>query len=274
MAETGTQSSLRQRLERVGDPHDQFDWVTGGFDYVGALGVTADDVPHLLAIAREWAGPYAADEPEPQEDDVAWAAPIHAWRALAQLRAPETVGSLLGRMKALDEADDDWYLEEFPHVFAWIGPPAFDPVAAYLADDGHGLYPRTATAHGLTELAQRHGELRWRTIEAITEALSEDASADVELNGFLVAYLLDLHAVEAADVIERVFAADRVETWITGYWDDVRKALGVEGQGVVPEELAGPPKRRRRRGRRPDAFDEALDWIPDDIDEMAPPGPD
>jgi len=48
---------------------------------------------------------------------------------------------------------------------------------------------------------------------------------------------LDLRAVESAEVIERAFAADRVDIMIGGNWNDIRSELGVEGLGLVPEEL-------------------------------------
>ena len=42
--------------------------------------------------------------------------------------------------------------------------------------------------------------------------------------------------------MERAFAADCVDIMIGGDWNDIRLELGVEGLGLVPEELASQRK--------------------------------
>ena len=130
---------------RSGDPRKTWQWRTGEVDYVAQLGLTAGDVPALLAIAREWAEPK--DWPD-DENYVAGYAPIHAWRGLAQLRAPEALAPLLEMMDPLDKTGDDWCLDEFPHVFGWIGPSCLAALSDYLADAQHAMYPRVAAAEG------------------------------------------------------------------------------------------------------------------------------
>jgi hypothetical protein len=192
-------------------------------------------VPDLLAIARQWAEPF--DWPE-DENDVSGYAPVHAWRALAQLGATEAVGLLLEMMDPLDAAGDDWYLEEFPHAFAWIGPASMAPLCDYLADERHGVYPRVCAAGGLRELAKRHGQFRADVVKALCDALSRFEQADETFNALIISDLLDLKATGAAELIERAHAADRVDIMVRGNWETVRKALGVEGRGLVPEHLA------------------------------------
>jgi len=230
----GTQT-LRQRLERFGDPHETWQWETGEVDYIAQLRLTAADVPELLAIARQWAEPR--DWPE-DEKDVSGYAPIHAWRGLAQLGAAEAVGPLVEMMDLLDADGDDWFLEEFPHAFAWIGPASMIPLRDCLADDRHGVYARVCAAGGLRELAARHGQVRDDVVRILAEALSRFGQTDETVNGFIVHGLLELKATEAAEVIERAHAADRVDLSVCGNWDCVRKELGVPGLGLVPEELA------------------------------------
>ena len=62
------------------------------------------------------------------------------------------------------------------------------------------------------------------------------------MNGFLVSQLTRLKAVEAAETIERAFAANRVEDEIAGYWGTVRRELGVPGMGLAPDEPPRPPR--------------------------------
>jgi hypothetical protein len=235
VSEAGGAETLRGRLERFGDPHDMWQWKTGEIDYVAALALMAADVPELLAIARQWAEPF--DWPE-DENDVSGYAPIHAWRGLAQLRAAEAIGPLLEMMDPLDGLGDDWYLDEFSHVFEWIGLASMAPLRDYLLDDRHGVYPRTVASGGLKELAKRHAHARDDVLKTLCEALSKYEQSDETFNGFLVADLLELKAVEAAELIERVHAADRVDITVCGNWETVRKELGVEGLGLVPKELA------------------------------------
>jgi len=199
---SGTQP-LRERLERFGDPRKTGKWTTGEVDYVARLGLTAANVPELLAIARKWAEPM--DWPD-DKDYVAGYAPIHAWRGLAQLRATEAIGLLLEMMEPLDADGDDWYLEEFPHAFAWIGPVSMGPVRDYLADDKHAMFPRAAAGHALRELAGRHPETRDDVLKSLCDALSRFQDTDETLNAFIIGYLLEMEAVEAAELIERAHA--------------------------------------------------------------------
>ena len=145
----------------------------------------------------------------------------------------------------MDERMDDWHLEEFPFAFAMIGPVSLVPLAEYLSQPDRGEYARICTAHGLREVVRRHPEVRQKVVDVLAGQLEQFANHPESLNSFLVSYLMDLKATEAAVVIERAFAADRVDSWIVGNWDKVRTQLGVEGLGLVPEQLATPHDEQR-----------------------------
>jgi hypothetical protein len=226
---------VKVRLERFGDPRNTWKWETGEVDYVARLGVAAGDVPELMTVAHEWIEPRTWPE---DKDDMSGYAPIHAWRCLAQLRAVEAVGLLLEMMGPMDASGDDWYLEEFPHAFAWIGPASLAPLAGYLADAEQATFPRVCAAHALKEVAARHPQGRDEAVRALSDTLSRFQETDETLNAFAIGYLLDLAATESAETIERAFAADRVDVTVVGHWDSVRKELGVEGLGLVPKHLA------------------------------------
>ena len=72
-------------------------------------------------------------------------------------------------------------------------------------------------------------------MEALTGQLAGHEPELYSLNAFLVAYLVDLKAVESAEVIERAFAAGLVDETICGHSTAIRQELGVEGLGLVPE---------------------------------------
>jgi hypothetical protein len=205
-------------------------WRTGWPDYL-ALDLGPEHAPDLIRMALDeelyWADP---------DTDAAWA-PVHAWRALAQLRAQEAAQPLTHLLSRIDEYDDDWVGEELPRVFGHIGPAAIPVLADYLADDAHGLWARLAAAHGLSEIGTRHPGARFDATDALTITLERFADLDPTLNGFIISYLVDLEAVEAAPLMKRAFEADRVDLAVMGDWEDVQIRLGLL------EERKTPPKR-------------------------------
>ena len=235
MGETPDDISTMERLCQKGDPRDTTRWHEGDPDYVTEFGLRQTHIPALVEIVRRW-----ADNDEMPEDK--WSAPIHAWRALAQLRAVEVVEPLLAMQNQLDERGDQWYLEEFHDVFGVIGPPAIAALSAYLRDRSNTEYSRISTANGLCEVGKRHPDTRPQIVEVLAGHLAAQESGIYSLNGFLIGYLADLKAVESAEVIERAFAAGVVDEMVSGDWTTIRGELGVPGLGLVSD---------RPRPRRP-----------------------
>jgi hypothetical protein len=79
----------------------------------------------------------------------------------------------------------------------------------------------------LVKIAQQYPEVRKQSIAAIARQLEQFTKNNPVLNGRLVAALLDLKAVEAAPVMERTFAANRVDDTIAGDWEEVQLDLGM-----------------------------------------------
>jgi hypothetical protein len=109
------------QLLALGDVRDETHWP----DYL-AYGL---DTSHILELIRmgtdeelQWADSESVE---------VWA-PVHAWRALGQLRAEAAIEPLLGLLKNIDEEDDDWADTELPKVFGLIGPAAIPALTAYL----------------------------------------------------------------------------------------------------------------------------------------------
>jgi hypothetical protein len=79
---------------------------------------------------------------------------------------------------------------------------------------------------------------------------------------FIISSLLNLEAVEAAPVMERAFAADRVDISIPGDWEDAQIELGLMQERQTPRPQyhtfwdalspvpPAPPKKKRRRKRK------------------------
>ncbi|MEI8371291.1 MAG: hypothetical protein WCJ35_00490 [Planctomycetota bacterium] len=221
------------RLFQMGEVEWGVEWQGDDPDYVGDLGLTNEHVPALINITL-----LQADLEDLPDDDSGWA-PVHAWRALAQLRAVEAVEPLLTLQNRLDEYGDEYHMYDFPVVLGMIGPPAIPALATFIHNPENRLYPRINAGEGLCNIGLRHPEVRREALAPLVEQLARFEENDYEFNGFLVAQLTRLKATEAAETIERAFAANRVTEDISGYWGTVRQELGVAGMGLAPDE---PPR--------------------------------
>ena len=86
------------RLLELGECKWGKDWLN-----YSSLGITSEHIPALIRLATD--NHYLNDSSEGNE---AWA-PIHAWRALGQLKATEAVDALIGLLRRIDENDEDCF---------------------------------------------------------------------------------------------------------------------------------------------------------------------
>ena len=210
-------------LLTLGKPEEGWEWP----DYP-AMGIGPEQIGDLVRLVQDdelW--DLDGDDPE------AWA-PIHAWRALGQLRAEAAVAPLLALLRRIDEHEDEWVGEEVPVALGMIGPAAIPQVSAYLAEPGGGLWARAAASGALAEIAKRHPDARDACLAALTEAMAGYAANDPALNGSIISDLIDVHGVEAAPVMEAAFAADSVDVFLAGDWEDVQIELGLLAERKTP----------------------------------------
>ena len=203
------------QLLALGDVRGDREWR----DYP-ALGLGPEHVPALIRMATD----HDLNEADEESDEV-WA-PLHAWRALGQLRAQAAIEPLLGQFEELD--DSDWFTEEMPEVFGLIGPVAIPALVAYLADEERGTYPRVTAVTCLQQIGQQYPEARDDCVAALTRQLEAFRQNDPTLNAFLMLSLTKLQAVEAAPLMERAFAEETVDELVMGDWDDVQVELGLK----------------------------------------------
>ena len=78
--------------------------------------LTAKDIPELIRMATD----DSLNFNDPNTTYV-WA-PLHAWRALGQLRAIQAIEPLITLFHKLE--DDDWANQDLPVVFGMIGKQA------------------------------------------------------------------------------------------------------------------------------------------------------
>jgi len=237
------------RLLTFGNPvgDDPAEWT----DYTAQFGFGAEHVDELIRMACD----EALNLGDTDSDEV-WA-PVHAMRALGQLRAEAAVAPLL----ALIETEAGQFMPEMglADVFGMIGPPAIPPVAAFILDAPKATSPGIAAVSCLKEVALRHPQYRAECIEILEQRLLLPDPVDKTINGFAVGALLDLAAVGSIDVMREAFRRDAVDLAIAGDLEDAEIELGL---------------RQHRVTRKPRYVSFVSDWgPPDEIDAFALPQP-
>lgn len=214
------------QLLHLGEPHgkERQEWR----DYT-ALGISTEAVPELIRMATD-----DALNDGPQNSKLVWA-PVHAWRALAQLRAPEAIAPLLTLFQRAADSDD-WVMSDLPEALAQIGAAAIEPTANCLADTARGEWERVTAADALGRIGLAHPELRAECVTRVAAQLENFAEQSDNLNAFLIAPLWDLRAVEAMCVIERAFASGRVDESVNGDWEDVQIHFGLKTEREHPRK--------------------------------------
>ncbi|MEO1389729.1 MAG: HEAT repeat domain-containing protein [Cyanobacteria bacterium J06634_6] len=185
-------------------------------DYIETYGLTDEHIPELiqLAIAEDlnW------------DDELECYAPIHAYRALGQLKAEAAIRPLIG---LLDNDDSDWFMEDLPIVFGMIGAASIPALNTCLNSSKPSVWTRVAASSGLEKIASRYPECRDDCVALLTKALSHYQQQLPELNGSLVGRLLDLQAVESVDVIEQAYKKGPMDEMVCGSWARVQIELGL-----------------------------------------------
>lgn len=210
------------RLLTYGSAEDVPEWP----NYL-ALGLNAGHVPELIRMALD-------EKLHGSDEGTAMWAPIHAFRALGQLRAATAAEPLVALFSRIQEADDHWVAEQLPVVYGMLGEAAIPVLSVYLAGVEHDLFARIAAAESLLRIGQQQPRARDAVVEALTRQLERFIENNVGLNGWLVADLEELKAVESAPVIEQAFTFNRVDLMVAGDWEDAQVRLGLKAGRETP----------------------------------------
>lgn len=215
-------------LLTLGDRHEGGAWP----DYL-AYGLTDVHIPDLIWLALDEDLPWVD-----AESTEVWA-PIHARRALGQLRAQAAIEPLVQLLHKVDEDEDDWISEELPEVLALIGPTAIPALQTFLASTEHGLWARITASGALEEIGKAYPESREACVLVVTEQLRKYQEQDPTLNADLIHTLIELRALEATPLIEAAFATNAVDLSVTGDWEEVQIALGLLSERLTPAPRGG-----------------------------------
>jgi len=213
----------------VGDVRKQRQWP----DYPATYGLSLDHVPDLVRMIADeglnWGDPESIE---------VWA-PVHAWRALAQLRTEAAIPDLVATFNLIDEEDSEYRQNEYPKVMALIGPAAIPALQAYMADEEKGLWSRVAAGDALAKIGEAHPQSRDDCVAILAGQLSRHERQEPMQNALLISVLANLQAVEAAPVMEAAFAAGSVDLSVQGDWEEVQIKLGLLDERLTPRPRYG-----------------------------------
>lgn len=215
-------------LLTLGDPRD-LGTDTKWPDYPNLCGLGQADIPELVRMV--------------QDNDLNWAdseslevwASLHAWRALGQLQSIEAVVGLVDSLHFIDEGDPDWMQGELPVVFEMIGPTAVPALESYLTNKKNGLWSRVTVTVALQKIGNKYEDGRDACVSALVNQLEQYKKEDETLNGFVIDALAELKAVEARNLMETVFSANKVDSSIRGDWEDIQIDMGLLPKRLTPK---------------------------------------
>lgn len=194
------------------------------------MGIGSEHIPELITMLRDdelnWGDPDSLD---------VWA-PLHAWRALGQMKAVEAIDALLDQLHLIDDIDDDWIDDEFPKVFSKIGAPAVVPLAGYIGNNEKPLFARICAMHSLEKIGKTEPSIRDRIVEILAAYLRNHENQDSTLNAFLILHLTELNAVESLNEIRRAYFSDNVDLDVMGDIEDAEIYLGLRPERQSPFE--------------------------------------
>ena len=196
------------------------------------LGLNSEHVPDLIRMTMDM------DLNDSSQDRLEVWAPLHAWRALGQLKAEEAAEPLVRLFERLE--DDDWVPRELPKVFSMIGPGTIPAIAAFLGDHDVEQICRISVPECLERIAKDHPENRDECAGILMHQLERYETNGPGLNAFLVLSLTNLGAVDAIGVIRKAFSADCVDLLVQGDIEDVEIEMSLRTSRSSPRSDPNP----------------------------------
>lgn len=198
-----------------------------------ALGIGPEHIPDLVRMAKDESlrYKYFDDDAYPdfnEDEHPEYWAPLHAIHTLGALHAASASEPLLPLFDDATKFDDEWMAEDLPDVYSLFGPEAIPSLASYIAEPGHDDDATGYAIEALKRIATRHPDTHGEVGTILTKQLEHFAENSNEFNASLIAGLAELKVVEAAPLIERAFAADKVDIMFIGDWDEVQVQLGLQ----------------------------------------------
>jgi hypothetical protein len=207
-------------------------------DYVSWLHLTEANVPDLLRIVLETSWENRDWDHEPD----AWA-PIHAWRAIGQLRSQAAIQPLIELLDRYPDNELIW--NEIPYVYALLGVLAIPPLTKYVAEHPQKVGSSYTAITALSQLGQYYPEARPLMTAFLRDRIIKAQENHPAINGYLVRALMDMRDEESVPAVREAFEESLVDESITGEWNDVLVAFGLaDAQDADLLSSDGPSPRR------------------------------
>ena len=217
-------SPLDCRLLNAGMPRAFTAWFTfNEFSYIQTCDLTFDDIPELIKVALKWGDDEWFDRLDAADfDEETYGSyvhlPIQAWRSLAELKAADCADSLLSILNGLAQQEDEWSLQDFPHVLGSLGPSVI-PLLIHFADQtSNNVSARIVAVEALAKIAaaaesavareQIVEKFNGWLLDAIKHPVMFESNLDaydaepIQFNSAVLGGLLDLEATESSELIE------------------------------------------------------------------------
>jgi len=194
------------------------------WDDYEARGLSAEHADELIRLATDKRLHNLPRRSKPE----AWG-PVHAWRALATLRAAEAVEPLLEILHYLhqhleDEAEGQ-LLEEFAYVLALIGEPAIKPLGDFALDATRDPAARITASGALSLLGRLHPEHAPACAQRVRALLSKGRYHNPAFNSFVIADLVDLKDRDALELIRKAYEQGWVATATIGAYEEAEQRI-------------------------------------------------
>jgi Protein of unknown function (DUF1186) len=206
-----------------------------------SLGLSENDIPILIRMATDH------DLYELEAENIEGWAPIHAWRALGQLRTEAAVEPLLRHVNEYVDEEGwwDWMAMELPSVFAMMGESIVPHVAPVIQERTQSSWARVVALDSLEALAKRSqadekDSVYQQCIAIFLDELSHFAENAADFNAFLIGALAGLQVREAVPLMEQAFAEGKVDETIHGNWNEIQVQLGLKSREAVPRKVVNP----------------------------------
>lgn len=189
-------------------------------DYREEFGISGVDIPELRRLLFDETF-YEVDE-----DDVQGWGYIHATYALGQLREIAALKILIQATLKLTEHEGFWDI--VGNVMGQIGPAGLPLLATAFRQHRQDFISSAPFITAIGKIGQTEEDGGTQAIQTLTELLKEHSRNSAEMNGHIIAELLDLGAVETAPIMKQAFQAEHVDPMIAGDWDTVQIELGLK----------------------------------------------
>ena len=163
--------------------------------------LTDPTAKHLINIV----GGLFSFEFEGEDESLCWVS-LHAWRILISKKYEAAIPALIDRL--LLNPEDDWATEDITRGLTEMGCAAIDPILNLFKEEiifGSLVYAYAGLLEALEAIAQDHPQERVRILSFLRDMLRGFETLPPALNSFIVCTALELHDVEAAPLIQKLF---------------------------------------------------------------------